>query len=101
VAYSFALLASYYGWTDNYILSLTVRKFFLYLNQIEKIDARLVIRSFDASGYPHMKDRDRSAMVRHYQNIICPEIVSNPKVSRIKDSWNKLRKSKLRGRKNA
>ena len=61
-----------YGWEHDYILTLSTRLFFLYLEQAAKIEAAQQLFNIEAASYPNMTTSSRRKITRHYNRIVAP-----------------------------
>lgn len=90
--FSFARIAKEFGWTHKEILQLTVRQFFLYLRNIDKLEAHRQSLAFEAASFPQMKKNDQKKARQHYLTIAEGE--RSTRQQRVDGAWSEL---KLRG----
>jgi hypothetical protein len=83
------MLASEFGWRHGDILSLTVRQFYLYLSQIEKLEARRNLVSCSISAFPHVDNASRRTQIQRYQSVFKTTNVTNQ--SKIDQNWDALK----------
>lgn len=95
--FSFARIAKEFGWTHEEILRLTTRQFFLYLRNIDKLEAHRQLLTIEAASFPQMKKSDREEVRRHY--TVIAEGKKSTQKKRVDKSWSVLRtRRKLDGR---
>ena len=87
--FSFARLAKEFGWTHREILQLTTRQFFLYLRNVDKLEAHHQSLAFEAASIPHMKKGDREKVQQRYIDIAQGGRSTYKK--RVDDAWSTLR----------
>jgi hypothetical protein len=87
--FSFARIAREFGWTHMEILRLTTRQFFLYLRNIDKLEAHKQLLAIEAISFPQMKKSDREELKRHY--IVITEGRKSTQKKRVDKSWSVLR----------
>ena len=86
-------MASTYGWSHREILSLKARQFFIYLREVDAIEARKFFLSADSASYPYLRSSDRVALARKYNAILNPpKLISDP--GHVEESWQMLREAK-------
>ena len=90
----FALVASTYGWSHDTILSLTVRQFLLYLQEIDMIETRQQMHRIEASSFPDMEKGDRQKVTDRLQKVLTPRQLIYDKGS-VEQSWKLLRLGKI------
>ena len=78
-----------YGWTHHYILTLTPRLFFSYLQEAAVIEAEQQLLRIEAASYPHMSKVGRQRTDRHYNNIVSPPVPATKEEQ--KAAWQILR----------
>jgi hypothetical protein len=95
--FSFARIAREFGWTHMEILRLTTRQFFLYLRNIDKLEAHKQLLAIEAASFPQMKKTGQEEIKRHY--IVITEGRKSTQKKRVDESWSVLRtRRKLDGR---
>ena len=78
-------------------MQLTTRQFFVYLRNIDRLEAHQQSLAFEAASFPQMKKEDRRKVQQHYINIIQDKRSTYQK--KVDESWSILRaKRKLDGR---
>jgi len=85
-------MASVYGWTHHEILALTARQFFLYLKEVNAVEARKQMMAFEVASFPNMEKRHRQGMLRPYELALNPDPTHQETDEiTIERSWNQLR----------
>lgn len=65
-------MCRFYGWTDDYVESLSIHTFIEYWQAITVIEARNTLINFNVSMMPHVDDKTRSKFYKELEKQAYP-----------------------------
>ena len=85
-------LARFYGWTDEYVLTMPADQFNKAFQYVHILKSQEQLLAFESVTYPKMSERNRKELFKRVRSVAVPIELNTQKIHSVKEAEAKLKR---------